>query len=957
MPVKSFVELRNEINSTIYENTTGAISATNLNSDLMDVVDTMESVKYTEIPDATVGQVNPIAYERTRYPDGTVTWTVATGGGGGGTIDTAMSTTSTNAVQNCTITNWTNNKVSTEETARQTADNALDARLDVIEPRLPAGSGALALQADLNAEITNRTTAVSNEATARSTADTTLQSNIDTEATNRQTGDSNLHTEITTETTARETADVTLQNNIDAEETARINADTALSTRVTTLEGLHQSGKTVAQEVADGIAGLDVTDTPVAGEFVTSVSEVDGKVSVTRSAAITEVQVNGTALTPAAGAVNIPASSWDKIGVLKVGGSAVVPANRTKYATTIYDNTLYVANASTTQVGVVTVGDNIVVTDASQGKISVPDASDSVKGVLVDVPAATASDVEYVRKRKADGTVEWSVNSGGSGTVTDVKVNGTTVVSAGVANIPLATDATAGAVVVDASMSPTSTNPVQNNSVKAYVDGAGASIRTELTTEVTARETADIALQANIDTEEAARIAADTAEVTNRNTAITTAIQALDYADAAVAGQAVRSVSEADGIISVTRSATIDEVKVAGTALTPTAGSVDIPEASDSVKGVMNSAPSDGKYYGQQNGGWALIPTASATAQGIAQVSNVIDPALVVGIDSTGVLSVGTATDSIKGVLYDAPNVASKSYVRSRDAAGAVSWSELNTANLAHINGTPTAGQLAIFDTATDIKAADVLKDDAGHTLTGATDANFATSKAVKEYVDALAAAFAGALIWKGTVADEASITALGTPALGWEVVASANFTHSTLGAISAGDALIYNGTAWQHVKLTIDITAGSSALVADTDVTLATVKGVEVKANLPKASSSVFGAVKTEATITNNANAVPTSAALYPYLPKYTTTFPTTGLEANTLYLLGTISSTPPTIYLPTTATPIDEYCIQFDAAADFTVTISGAKTLGGLPLECATGKTYVITIRNGLAIMNEFA
>ena len=66
----------------------------------------------------------------------------------------------------------------------------------------------------INKEISDREKAVSDEATARTNADTTLQTNIDNEA------------------AARGSADDTLQDNIDAEETNRANADTALGTRI-----------------------------------------------------------------------------------------------------------------------------------------------------------------------------------------------------------------------------------------------------------------------------------------------------------------------------------------------------------------------------------------------------------------------------------------------------------------------------------------------------------------------------------------------------------------------------------------------------------------------------------------------------------------------------------------------------------------------------------------------------
>ena len=56
---------------------------------------------------------------------------------------------------------------------------------------------------------------IDNEATARQSADTTLQNNIDNEATARQSADTTLQNNIDSEATARQSADTTLQNQID----------------------------------------------------------------------------------------------------------------------------------------------------------------------------------------------------------------------------------------------------------------------------------------------------------------------------------------------------------------------------------------------------------------------------------------------------------------------------------------------------------------------------------------------------------------------------------------------------------------------------------------------------------------------------------------------------------------------------------------------------------------------
>ena len=74
------------------------------------------------------------------------------------------------------------------------------------------------IKSELNTSIQNVSDAVSSEASARSAADSTLQTNIDNEA------------------SARSSADNTLQGNIDSEASARQNADNGLSSRISALE-------------------------------------------------------------------------------------------------------------------------------------------------------------------------------------------------------------------------------------------------------------------------------------------------------------------------------------------------------------------------------------------------------------------------------------------------------------------------------------------------------------------------------------------------------------------------------------------------------------------------------------------------------------------------------------------------------------------------------------------------
>lgn len=132
-----------------------------------------------------------------------------------------------------------------EETeAREEADAALGERIDGVET-------------DLETEVANRTS-----------ADNTLQANINSEAQARASADTALGTRIdgvasdlAAEATARQNADATLQGNINAEATTRANADTALNTAITNEATARQNADNNLQAQIDGIsASSDVKD-------------------------------------------------------------------------------------------------------------------------------------------------------------------------------------------------------------------------------------------------------------------------------------------------------------------------------------------------------------------------------------------------------------------------------------------------------------------------------------------------------------------------------------------------------------------------------------------------------------------------------------------------------------------------------------------------------------------------
>jgi len=179
--------------------------------------------------------------------------------------------------------------VSAEESARISGDNALDAKITAEKGRIDAILSAADADKDSFAEIvslinsvdtandsafagyvTSNNAALAQEVSDRTAGDTALGLRIDgveTAATALTGRVSAVEQDIIDEESARQSADTTLQNNIDAEALARSTADTSLSNRVTTLEGYNASTRLTDLEadVADHETRISALETTIDG--------------------------------------------------------------------------------------------------------------------------------------------------------------------------------------------------------------------------------------------------------------------------------------------------------------------------------------------------------------------------------------------------------------------------------------------------------------------------------------------------------------------------------------------------------------------------------------------------------------------------------------------------------------------------------------------------------------------
>lgn len=165
-------------------------------------------------------------------------------------IDSELSDTSTNAVENRVITEAINDlttQIEAEQTRAETAENSI---LNAVYTEATTRESAdTTLQNNINAEAATREqadtalqTSITSETTARENADTDLRADITAEATARQTADTTLQTNIDNEATARQAADTALQSNIDAEAQTRAAEDVAIRASL---------AEEIAQETAD----------------------------------------------------------------------------------------------------------------------------------------------------------------------------------------------------------------------------------------------------------------------------------------------------------------------------------------------------------------------------------------------------------------------------------------------------------------------------------------------------------------------------------------------------------------------------------------------------------------------------------------------------------------------------------------------------------------------------------
>lgn len=337
---------------------------------------------------------------------------------------------------------------------------------------------------------------------------------------------------------------------------------TDVDARLDVLEAAIGENGAVQDKINAAIGALDYNDAAVANQFVTEVKETDGVIAVKR-AALVEADIPALSQSKVTGLVDALASKQDNLefeGTYNASTNKVATESTISNAIAALDSqTAEDAASATKVVAEVTQADGIVTVQKVAVANILPDVEDTENGFVVAVnqtdgkiavthKAATevlGFEGNYDKTSNPIATRQYVLDS-----VADL--NGAMHFRGTVDADPTITTPTgnykAGDVVLfgydEYVFNGTKWLALGNESIyakKTEVADDFTAVRQEMATQKTE-------LQGEIDND----IAAAKTELTG---AINTAIQGLDKDDAAVAGQFVTAVSEADGVITVSRAA------------------------------------------------------------------------------------------------------------------------------------------------------------------------------------------------------------------------------------------------------------------------------------------------------------------------------------------------------------------------------------------------------------------
>src|ERR1051325_11700706 len=194
--------------------------------------------------------------------------------------------------------NMSSNRIMNLSTPTSSSDAATKGYVDAINTTLTNS---------INQEITDRQTAISGEASARTSADNALTSSINNESSARQSADNTLTSSINSETSRAQAAEATLTSSVSSEASTRQSADNALTTSISDEATARASAVTaeanartasenrntqsVNSEAARALAAGGTLTTNLNNEITNRTNAVTSEAN-TRAAAVTTVTNN-----------------------------------------------------------------------------------------------------------------------------------------------------------------------------------------------------------------------------------------------------------------------------------------------------------------------------------------------------------------------------------------------------------------------------------------------------------------------------------------------------------------------------------------------------------------------------------------------------------------------------------------------------------------------------------------
>ena len=341
---------------------------------------------------------------------------------------------------------------------------------------------------------------------------------------------------------------------------------TDVDARLDTLEAAIGANGAVQEKINAAIGALDYKDAAVANQFVTEVKETDGVIAVKR-AALVEADIPALSQSKVTGLIDALAGKQNNLeidGTVSADNKVATASTVSNAIAALDSQTAEDAASATKVVAEVTQADGIVTVQKVAVANILPDVEDTENGFVVAV-SQTDGKIAVTHKAATE-VLSFAGNYSGAenpiatrdyvtsavsdlnGAMHFIGVSTTDPLSENGPTIADVTSFKAGDVVLfgydEYVYDGTKWITLGNESIyakKTEVDDEFTAVRQEMATQKTE-------LQGKINSD----IAAAKTELTG---AINTAIQGLDKTDTAVTGQFVTAVSEADGVITVSRAA------------------------------------------------------------------------------------------------------------------------------------------------------------------------------------------------------------------------------------------------------------------------------------------------------------------------------------------------------------------------------------------------------------------